>query len=171
MGGMRAWLLSGVLLMVGCGPALEEPAFPTASDLDLPPSAEVLAQPVAIDDDVPPPAPRLRRTKTLGQIDDYNVRSGVGVARGDGPNGTTVIINNNIQQVAPSVVYAPGGGYAYGSGAAYGSGRGNTGTSGSTINGASNAGVPGSGGRGSGGSGSPPPVGGDWPRAPSYGPR
>jgi len=154
---MRSWLLVGVVgwLGAGCGQPLEEPAYPTHSEFELPPSTQPADQAAA---EEPPPAPRLRHPKTLGQTDEAYAR-GAAMAQPYGQTGaqggTTVIINNNLQQqVSPTVVYTGPGV----SGSVYG-GR----TGGSVSRGGSTGG-------GSAG-GSTPPVGGDWPRVPSYGPR
>lgn len=154
---MRA--LQGVLALclVGCiHPADDPPDFPEPShDFDIP-SATTSDTSVVAGDDVPPPAPRLRRTKTLGQS-DYDGRAPVAAAAGGPPaqGGTTVIINNNVQQTATSVAYPyalPGQNFSpvYGNGSSSSSNRG---------------------GGSSAGASRPPAVGGDWPQVPSYGPR
>ena len=162
---MRTWLWLLVLFPLGCHSLYDEPTFPeglSADEIELPPSASPSPSTAPYADDVPPPAPRLRRTKTLGFSESAD---GV-AARGrpaDGATalGTTVIINTTVTQVAPSVTY-------------WGPGLSGSTVHGRGVNGAGAA-APAQDGRSRGGTGvapSPsPPVGGDWPRVPSYGPR
>ena len=160
---MRA--LQGILALclVGCvHPVDDSPAFPGhPGDFDIPSqpaSEQPPAPPAYAADDIPPPAPRLRRSKTLGEstYDRGSVAQAPGAGPGPAQGGTTVIIHNNVQQSAASVVYpnaVPGLNFA----PVYG------GTGASNARGGS--------GSGAGSVGRTPPVGGDWPQVPSYGPR
>ncbi|MCS6899320.1 MAG: hypothetical protein RMJ98_06515 [Myxococcales bacterium] len=151
---MSALRVFWALWLVGCVHTSDDaPSFPSASrEFDIPaptPSEEL-----------PPPAPRLRHTKTLGQVEPIYDRGGALPAAPPGQLGPTVIVNNNVQQNT-SVLVTP-----YGvpgldlppvispSGTTTGRGGGSTGA-----------------GRGGAAPGGTPPVGGDWPQVPSYGPR
>ena len=174
---MRALLWLPLLLSTGCHSLYDEPAFPSgpaAEDIELPPSASPspTTAPRVADDDMPPPATRLRRTKTLGMSDSPDWYSSQAPQAAPAAPGTTIIINNNVSQASGGGgYYGPGyytgGGYYYG-GPSYGRGTGQgpgvAPTSPTNNDHASHGG-------GSRAPSSPPPVGGDWPRVPSYGPR
>jgi hypothetical protein len=145
------------LFLVGCIHTNDDPpSFPShPGEFDIP--SPTPAAPTQASDDFPAPAPRLRHTKTLGQGDPVYERSSV-AAPGVAPSqpGTTVIVNNNVQQTTSTMIVTP-----YGVPGLYvppvGGSRGT-----STSRGGSGTAA---------GRGGTPPVGGDWPQVPSYGPR
>jgi hypothetical protein len=131
-------------------PADDPPLFPEHPGTFSIPSAE--ASPSTQYDEAPPAAPRLRRTKTLGQTDYASAPAPA--APGQVGAGPTVIVNNNIQQTTTTVVapaFLPGqvAAPSFGGARVAPAARGGSGAA----------------------PGGTPPVGGDWPQVPSYGPR
>jgi hypothetical protein len=113
------------------------------------------------------PRTRLSKTVTLGQTEAYApAPPPPSYGAGGGPG---VVVNNNVTVVTPPPVYYGGfGGYGYGG---YGYGYGGYGAYGGAGGRGARFGGAGYGGGHHGGGSRTPPVAGDWPAPPSYGPR
>lgn len=148
------------LCLVGCvHPNDDPPSFPEhPHEFDIASRSSLDSENEASLSDLPAPAPRLRRTKTLGQGESTFDRGAVATpAAGPAQNGTTVIVQNNIQQTTSTTVVTPYSVPGLNFAPVYGGPGGASNSRGGAAGGARTGGAP--------------PVGGDWPQVPSYGPR
>lgn len=149
-------------LVAGCAHAAAE--APPREERDVVVVDSAPQEPIPAE--APAPSRRISKTITLGQTDSSPMAQAPVVQGGPG-----VVVNNNITVVTgPPVVY--GGYYGYGYGYGYGGGGAHAAPNAPYVNhvqGGAPIGSPASVGVGS--AAGAPPVGGNWPSAPSYGPR